>query len=137
MMWACSPDIRSPNSKKAERTQSHNPDEGSSDTNTEEKSYYKYNVYGHDQVVSHWPWIFTTINVLIVINILIALFIPAVGVDDHNFCRNPDGSEKPWCYVSELNGVGQKEACDVTICQGSHFHFFFFVYLLLMQSNFT
>ncbi|XP_056601768.1 phosphoinositide-3-kinase-interacting protein 1 [Triplophysa dalaica] len=42
------------------------------------------------------------------------------GVGDHNFCRNPDGSEKPWCYVSDFNGVGQKEACDVTRCQGKN-----------------
>ncbi|XP_048043047.1 phosphoinositide-3-kinase-interacting protein 1 [Megalobrama amblycephala] len=38
-------------------------------------------------------------------------------VGDHNFCRNPDGSEKPWCYVSGSNGETRKEACDIKICQ--------------------
>lgn len=31
-MWAFSPDIRSTDSKKAEQSQFHNPDEGNSDT---------------------------------------------------------------------------------------------------------
>ncbi|XP_051517584.1 phosphoinositide-3-kinase-interacting protein 1-like [Myxocyprinus asiaticus] len=39
------------------------------------------------------------------------------GVGEHNFCRNPDGSEKPWCYVSGSNGVARKEACDIRACQ--------------------
>ncbi|XP_051551832.1 phosphoinositide-3-kinase-interacting protein 1 [Myxocyprinus asiaticus] len=39
------------------------------------------------------------------------------GVGDHNFCRNPDGSEKPWCYVSGSNGVARKEACEIRTCQ--------------------
>ncbi|XP_059404560.1 phosphoinositide-3-kinase-interacting protein 1-like [Carassius carassius] len=38
-------------------------------------------------------------------------------VGDHNFCRNPDGSEKPWCYVSGSDGVTRKEACDIMTCQ--------------------
>uniref|UniRef100_A0A8C2I2A4 Phosphoinositide-3-kinase interacting protein 1 n=1 Tax=Cyprinus carpio TaxID=7962 RepID=A0A8C2I2A4_CYPCA len=42
-------------------------------------------------------------------------FLPDVG--DHNFCRNPDGSEKPWCYVSGSDGVTRKEACDIRTCQ--------------------
>uniref|UniRef100_A0A673JCA1 Phosphoinositide-3-kinase-interacting protein 1-like n=1 Tax=Sinocyclocheilus rhinocerous TaxID=307959 RepID=A0A673JCA1_9TELE len=45
-------------------------------------------------------------------------FLPDVG--DHNFCRNPDGSEKPWCYVSVSDGATRKEACDIRTCQGSH-----------------
>lgn len=98
MMWAFSPDIRSTDSKKAEQSQFHNPDEGNSDTHMK----------------SH---------IINIIYIYLFWFSLAVGVGDHNFCRNPDGSEKPWCYVSEFNGVGQKEACDVTRCQGSHFHF--------------
>lgn len=47
-------------------------------------------------------------------------FLPDVG--DHNFCRNPDGSEKPWCYVSGSDGATRKEACDIRTCQGSHVH---------------
>lgn len=39
------------------------------------------------------------------------------GVGDHNFCRNPDGSNKPWCYVSGSSGETKKEACDIRICQ--------------------
>ncbi|XP_050966425.1 phosphoinositide-3-kinase-interacting protein 1 [Labeo rohita] len=38
-------------------------------------------------------------------------------VGDHNFCRNPDGSEKPWCYVSGSSGAIRKEACDIRPCQ--------------------
>ncbi|XP_067295365.1 phosphoinositide-3-kinase-interacting protein 1 isoform X1 [Pseudorasbora parva] len=38
-------------------------------------------------------------------------------VGNHNFCRNPDGSEKPWCYVSGSSGETRKEACDIKICQ--------------------
>uniref|UniRef100_A0A8C1GSQ3 Phosphoinositide-3-kinase interacting protein 1 n=1 Tax=Cyprinus carpio TaxID=7962 RepID=A0A8C1GSQ3_CYPCA len=38
-------------------------------------------------------------------------------VGDHNFCRNPDASEKPWCYVSGSDGATRKEACDIRTCQ--------------------
>lgn len=48
------------------------------------------------------------------------VFFLSEDVGDHNFCRNPDGSEKPWCYVSGSNGETRKEACDIKICQGSH-----------------
>ncbi|RXN31244.1 thyroid adenoma-associated -like protein [Labeo rohita] len=40
-----------------------------------------------------------------------------LDVGDHNFCRNPDGSEKPWCYVSGSSGAIRKEACDIRPCQ--------------------
>ncbi|XP_062874203.1 phosphoinositide-3-kinase-interacting protein 1 [Trichomycterus rosablanca] len=39
------------------------------------------------------------------------------GVGNHNFCRNPDGSEKLWCYVSGADGVVQRESCAVDSCQ--------------------
>lgn len=26
------------------------------------------------------------------------------GVGDHNFCRNPDGAPRPWCYVAAVGG---------------------------------
>ena len=31
---------------------------------------------------------------------------------DHNFCRNPDDSKKPWCY----NEDGDREFCDIENC---------------------
>ncbi|KAL6465275.1 hypothetical protein MHYP_G00254080 [Metynnis hypsauchen] len=39
------------------------------------------------------------------------------GVGDHNFCRNPDGSDGPWCYVSGTDGQLQREACAIDSCQ--------------------
>lgn len=44
----------------------------------------------------------------------------STGVGDHNYCRNPDDSDKPWCYVSGADGQIQREACDIETCQGSH-----------------
>ncbi|KFP86688.1 Hyaluronan-binding protein 2, partial [Acanthisitta chloris] len=37
------------------------------------------------------------------------------GIGDHNFCRNPDGDEKPWCYIRKNNEVDW-EFCDVSPC---------------------
>ncbi|XP_044295138.1 hyaluronan-binding protein 2 isoform X1 [Varanus komodoensis] len=34
---------------------------------------------------------------------------------DHNFCRNPDGDEKPWCFVSVDNKL-KWDFCDVSPC---------------------
>lgn len=39
------------------------------------------------------------------------------GVGDHSFCRNPDASDGPWCYVSGTDGRLQREACDIDSCQ--------------------
>lgn len=41
----------------------------------------------------------------------------ATGVGDHNYCRNPDDSDEPWCYVSGADGQLQREACAIQACQ--------------------
>jgi hypothetical protein len=39
------------------------------------------------------------------------------GLGNHNFCRNPDGSEeKPWCFTQDP-GV-EREVCNVPVCPG-------------------
>ncbi|XP_074401361.1 hyaluronan-binding protein 2 isoform X1 [Zonotrichia albicollis] len=37
------------------------------------------------------------------------------GIGEHNFCRNPDEDEKPWCYIRKNNEVDW-EYCDVSLC---------------------
>ncbi|XP_021381633.1 factor VII-activating protease isoform X1 [Lonchura striata] len=37
------------------------------------------------------------------------------GIGEHNFCRNPDEDEKPWCYIRKNNEVDW-EYCDVSPC---------------------
>ncbi|OWK56989.1 Hyaluronan-binding protein 2 [Lonchura striata] len=39
------------------------------------------------------------------------------GIGEHNFCRNPDEDEKPWCYIRKNNEVDW-EYCDVSPCSG-------------------
>ncbi|XP_034726976.1 phosphoinositide-3-kinase-interacting protein 1 [Etheostoma cragini] len=38
------------------------------------------------------------------------------GVGDHNYCRNPDSSERPWCYIAGPDGTVQKQFCTVDTC---------------------
>ncbi|XP_053306863.1 hyaluronan-binding protein 2 [Spea bombifrons] len=38
------------------------------------------------------------------------------GIGEHNFCRNPDGAEKPWCYFENAGGEVSWDSCDVPVC---------------------
>ncbi|KAK5871467.1 hypothetical protein PBY51_004349 [Eleginops maclovinus] len=39
------------------------------------------------------------------------------GVGDHNYCRNPDSSERPWCYIAGPDGTVQKQLCALDTCK--------------------
>ncbi|XP_073451973.1 hyaluronan-binding protein 2 [Aquarana catesbeiana] len=46
-------------------------------------------------------------------------FIPDIwqhGIGEHNFCRNPDAAEKPWCYYLDEKKKLRWDACEVPIC---------------------
>ncbi|GCC36376.1 hepatocyte growth factor activator isoform X2 [Chiloscyllium punctatum] len=38
-----------------------------------------------------------------------------LGLGDHSYCRNPDGDEKPWCYIMLDNHVSW-EHCNIPKC---------------------
>uniref|UniRef100_A0A8B9DQ62 Hyaluronan binding protein 2 n=1 Tax=Anser cygnoides TaxID=8845 RepID=A0A8B9DQ62_ANSCY len=40
------------------------------------------------------------------------------GIGEHNFCRNPDEDQKPWCYIRKNNKV-EWDFCDVSPCSGT------------------
>ncbi|KAJ7994290.1 hypothetical protein DPEC_G00264350 [Dallia pectoralis] len=40
-----------------------------------------------------------------------------MGVGDHNYCRNPDYSEKPWCYVTGPDAEAQRQTCAISPCK--------------------
>ncbi|CAL8343007.1 unnamed protein product [Lota lota] len=39
------------------------------------------------------------------------------GVGEHNYCRNPDSSDGPWCFVAGPDGTVQRQACSVDPCK--------------------
>ncbi|XP_075279902.1 factor VII-activating protease isoform X1 [Opisthocomus hoazin] len=39
------------------------------------------------------------------------------GIGEHNFCRNPDEDEKPWCYIRKNHKV-EWDFCDISPCSG-------------------
>ncbi|XP_056385801.1 hyaluronan-binding protein 2 isoform X2 [Hyla sarda] len=52
-------------------------------------------------------------------------FIPDLwqsGVGEHNFCRNPDGAEKPWCYFLDKDGQLRWDVCNVSACPAAPHH---------------
>ncbi|XP_021255924.1 hyaluronan-binding protein 2 [Numida meleagris] len=40
------------------------------------------------------------------------------GIGEHNFCRNPDEDQKPWCFIRK-NGKVEWDFCDVSLCSGT------------------
>uniref|UniRef100_A0A1A7Y3G2 Phosphoinositide-3-kinase interacting protein 1 n=1 Tax=Iconisemion striatum TaxID=60296 RepID=A0A1A7Y3G2_9TELE len=38
------------------------------------------------------------------------------GAGDHNYCRNPDASERPWCYITAPDGTIQRQLCAIDTC---------------------
>ncbi|XP_026199807.1 phosphoinositide-3-kinase-interacting protein 1 [Anabas testudineus] len=39
------------------------------------------------------------------------------GVGDHNHCRNPDSSRRPWCYIAGPDGTIQRQFCAIDTCK--------------------
>ncbi|MBN3304258.1 P3IP1 protein, partial [Amia calva] len=39
------------------------------------------------------------------------------GVGDHSYCRNPDSSPKPWCYVTGKDDGFQRQDCVIDVCE--------------------
>lgn len=38
------------------------------------------------------------------------------GIGEHNFCRNPDGDKKPWCFIKVNSAKVKWEYCDISVC---------------------
>ncbi|XP_042522253.1 phosphoinositide-3-kinase-interacting protein 1 [Dipodomys spectabilis] len=42
---------------------------------------------------------------------------PELGIDNHNYCRNPDRDPRgPWCYISSEAGAPEKRLCEDLRC---------------------
>lgn len=39
------------------------------------------------------------------------------GAGDHNYCRNPDMSERPWCYIVGPDEAIQRQFCAIETCK--------------------
>ncbi|XP_060699838.1 phosphoinositide-3-kinase-interacting protein 1 [Hemiscyllium ocellatum] len=45
------------------------------------------------------------------------------GVGDHQFCRNPDGVDGPWCYVKAPNEERPlRQSCSIGSCNSTSLH---------------
>ncbi|XP_063291169.1 hyaluronan-binding protein 2 [Pelobates fuscus] len=44
------------------------------------------------------------------------------GIGEHNYCRNPDGEVKPWCYFKDGSGKLSWGVCNVTVCTDNIIH---------------
>ncbi|XP_006819522.1 plasminogen-like, partial [Saccoglossus kowalevskii] len=45
---------------------------------------------------------------------------PNAGLGDHNYCRNPDSDQKPWCYFADPDDselLGGWKHCDILQCE--------------------
>lgn len=56
---------------------------------------------------------------------LFCIRYPDKGLDD-NYCRNPDGRQRPWCFTTDPNTPW--EYCNITVC-GEHIFMFVCVWL--------
>lgn len=45
-------------------------------------------------------------------------FISVSGEWDHSYCRNPDASDKPWCFVAAEEEAIERQDCMLETCQG-------------------
>ncbi|XP_019624923.1 PREDICTED: fibropellin-1-like [Branchiostoma belcheri] len=60
---------------------------------------------------------------------------PTAGLD-HNFCRNPDGKSRPWCYTTDPSV--RFEYCNVSLCefQFHQYNGYFYKYVTDPQLGF-
>ncbi|XP_040292497.1 hyaluronan-binding protein 2 [Bufo bufo] len=52
-------------------------------------------------------------------------FVPDIwlrGIGEHNFCRNPDGAERPWCYYQDKDEALKWDLCEVPACSAVLHH---------------
>lgn len=72
---------------------------------------------------------------LFIFNSLLSFAIVEQMSENENYCRNPDQSVKPWCFVQGETGL-LKEYCDIPSCGQFKKHFiFFFQFLLCTHVN--
>lgn len=64
-----------------------------------------------------------------------AFIVPPVGVGDHNYCRNPDSSERPWCYITGPDETVQRQFCAIDMCKGRWMHHKLYLMILAKQAE--